>query len=188
VSYVNRPAPAVNGALVIQHIVTADDPFGEPWPPDGFCSVVHRARGFTLWRRVISSSPTTPGAASAGEQTRAPQGDDKMTYDLKDYSGEYFIKPDDVRKKALRRRITDVRKGNYDKLELVFDRGEVLSLNATNTRALSRVYGGSSDALIGKIIEMYLGQIPYNGANNDAVLVNPITPPEKPPFDDEIKI
>jgi hypothetical protein len=72
VSYVNGPAPAVNGAaLVIQHIITADDPFGEPWPPDGFCSVVRRARGFTLWRRVISS-PITPGAASAGDQSRAP--------------------------------------------------------------------------------------------------------------------
>jgi hypothetical protein len=109
-----------------------------------------------------------------------------MSYDLRDYSGEYFIKPDDVREKPLRRRIADVRKGNYDKLEAVFDSGEVLSLNATNTRALSRVYGGRSDELIGKVVELYLGQLRYQGADHDAVLVKPITPPEKPPFDDDI--
>ena len=111
-----------------------------------------------------------------------------MSYDLREYSGEYFIKPDDVREKPLRRRIANVRKGNYDKLELVFDSGEVLSLNATNTRALSRVYGGSSDAPIGKIVELHLGQLRYQGADHDAVLVKPITPPEPPPFDDEIPI
>jgi hypothetical protein len=113
-------------------------------------------------------------------------GDDKMSYDLKDYSGEYFIKVDDVREKPLRRRIANVRKGNYDKLELVFDSGEVLSLNATNTRALSRVYGGSSDALIGKVIDLEHGQLRYQGADHDAVLVKPITPPEPPPFDDDV--
>jgi hypothetical protein len=109
-----------------------------------------------------------------------------VTYNLRDYSGEYFIKADDVREKPLRRRIADVRKGNYEKLELVFDSGEVLSLNATNTRALSRVYGGSSDELIGKVVELYLGQLRYQGADHDAVLVRAITPPEKPPFDDSI--
>ena len=111
-----------------------------------------------------------------------------MSYDLKDYSGEYFIKPDDVRKKPVRQRIAAVRKGNYDKLELVFDSGEVLSLNATNTRALRHVYGRSSDELIGKIVELKFGQLHYQGADHDAVLVNPITPPEPPPFDDEVPI
>jgi len=109
-----------------------------------------------------------------------------VTYNLRDYSGEYFIKPDDVREKPLRRRIADVRKGNYDKLEAVFDSGEVLSLNATNTRALSRVYGGRSDELMGKVVELYLGQLRYQGADHDAVLVRPITLPEKPPFDDSV--
>jgi hypothetical protein len=50
------PAPAVNGDLVIQHIITADDPFGEPWPPDGLCSIVRRAHGFTLWRRISNEA------------------------------------------------------------------------------------------------------------------------------------
>jgi hypothetical protein len=36
-----------------EYVITADDPFHEPWPPDGACSIVRRARtGFTLWRRL----------------------------------------------------------------------------------------------------------------------------------------
>jgi len=70
---VNGPASAVNGALVIQHIITVDDPLGEPWPPDGFCSIVRRARGFTLWRRIsLKSSSVTPGAASPEGHSHAP--------------------------------------------------------------------------------------------------------------------
>jgi hypothetical protein len=109
-----------------------------------------------------------------------------MSYDLKDYSGQYYVKPSDVREQPLQRRIAGVRKGSFDKLEVVFDGGEVLSLNTTNTRTLLRAYGGSSDNLIGKIIELRLGQLRYQGADHDAVLVNPITPPEKPPFDDSV--
>jgi hypothetical protein len=33
---------------------------------------------------------------------------------------------------------------------------------------------------------LYLGQLRYQGADHDAVLVKPVTPPEKPPFDDDI--
>ena len=40
-------------ALVVEHVITADDLFGEPWPPDGDCSLVRRAaNGFSLWRRL----------------------------------------------------------------------------------------------------------------------------------------
>ena len=45
-----------------------------------------------------------------------------------------------------------------------------------------------SNRLVGKEIEMFLGSIRYNGADNDAVLVRPVTPPEKADddMDDEI--
>jgi hypothetical protein len=40
-------------ALRVEYVVTADDPYGEPWPPDGNCSLVRRAaNGFSLWRRL----------------------------------------------------------------------------------------------------------------------------------------
>jgi hypothetical protein len=77
VSYLNRPAPAVNGALVIQHIVTCDLDDGQVCPPyfeaDVIWRVVKQRSGQTLWRRIfLQSSPTTPGATSAGDQSRAP--------------------------------------------------------------------------------------------------------------------
>jgi hypothetical protein len=63
-------------AMAVEHIITADDPFGEPWPPDGSCSVVHRSYGFTLWRRIsirtTAPSPVTDWRAASGDQTRAP--------------------------------------------------------------------------------------------------------------------
>jgi hypothetical protein len=44
--------PETTIPLLVEHIVTADDPFGEPWPPDGQFSIVRRAGGFTKWRRL----------------------------------------------------------------------------------------------------------------------------------------
>jgi hypothetical protein len=41
---------------------------------------------------------------------------------------------------------------------------------------LRRAYGRDSDALIGKEIELFLGKIPFNGVDNDAVLVKAISP------------
>jgi hypothetical protein len=39
-------------ALVIEHIITSDDPTGAPWPPDGSVSIVRRLGGWTVWRRL----------------------------------------------------------------------------------------------------------------------------------------
>ena len=64
------------------HIITADDQFGEPWPPDGSCSIVRRSSsGFTLWRRIRLSETrahVTPPAArdsflGGNEDTMAKQ-------------------------------------------------------------------------------------------------------------------
>ena len=39
-------------ALVVEYVITADDPLGESWLPNsaGPWTVVARARGFTKWR------------------------------------------------------------------------------------------------------------------------------------------
>jgi hypothetical protein len=47
-----------------------------------------------------------------------------------------------------------------------------------------RAYGTESDHWIGKMIEMFLGAIQYQGSDHEAVLVRPITPPVK---DDKVK-
>ena len=53
--------------MQIQHIVTADDPFGEPWPPSdaGLWCVVRRVRGFTIWRSIQLASEPPPSNAQS---------------------------------------------------------------------------------------------------------------------------
>jgi len=65
-------------ALCIERTTTADMDDGQSLPPfidDGiiWCRVCRLPGSRTLWRRIfLSASSVTPGAASAGEQTRAP--------------------------------------------------------------------------------------------------------------------
>jgi hypothetical protein len=101
------------------------------------------------------------------------------SFDLKKYIGPRFVKPDHVREKPLRDTIVRVQQGKFDKLELLLESGDILSLNATNTETLMNAYGRNSDHLVGKEIEFYFGQLQYNGSGHDAVLVKPISPADK---------
>jgi hypothetical protein len=48
-------------SFVVEHVITADDPCGEPWPPDGSVSIVRRLNnGWTLWRRLHPPDSTEP--------------------------------------------------------------------------------------------------------------------------------
>src|SRR5262249_23503064 len=69
----------------------------------------------------------------------------------------------------------------FDKPDLVFKSGEILSLNATNNRILMRVYGDNSEDWIHKQIQLVLGQVKFQGELQDSVVVKPLDPPvEKP--------
>jgi hypothetical protein len=103
--------------------------------------------------------------------------DTKM--DMRKFSGEHFIKVADVKDGPIEGQIAVVREGKYEKPDLVFETGDVLSLNATNNQTLLRAFGTESDRWIGKSIRMFLGAIQYNGTDNEAVLVTPISPPIK---------
>lgn len=119
-------------------------------------------------------------------------------YDLKKYSGQHFIKVNDVRDEPLRETIVGVREGAYGKLELILESGDILSLNATNTEILMDAYGRNSDHLVAKEIEMKLGMTKFKGEDTETVVVVPISPPIKkketkeasgkpaPSMDDEI--
>jgi len=96
--------------------------------------------------------------------------------DMRKFSGEHFIKVDDVRDGPLQKQIAVIREGKYGKADLIFEDGDILSLNSTNNKTLVRAYGRSSDDWIGKIIKLYLGQIEYQGSDHEAVLVEPISP------------
>jgi hypothetical protein len=101
--------------------------------------------------------------------------------DMKKYSGQHFIKVGDVRDGPLQMQIAAIREGKYEKPEIVFESGDVLSLNATNNQALLRCFGSESKDSIGKEIELYLGEIEFQKQMQEAVRVRPISPPiEKP--------
>jgi hypothetical protein len=96
--------------------------------------------------------------------------------DMSKYSGKTFIKIGDVRDGPLHLQIAVVEEGQFGRPNLVFESGEVLSLNATNNKILMRGYGPISDDWIGKEIELFLGQVEYQKKMQEAVMVRPISP------------
>ena len=119
-----------------------------------------------------------------------------MGINMKKYAGETFLKVTDVRDGPLQMQIAVIREGKFEKPELVFETGDILSLNATNTKTLMRAFGKDSDAWVGKEVELYLGEVEYQNRMQEAVLARPISPPlkaaeakstdETPPLNDEI--
>jgi hypothetical protein len=99
--------------------------------------------------------------------------------DMRKYATEHFVNTDDVRDNPIEDQIAVVKDGKYDKPNVVFESGDVLSLNATNRKTLVRAYGNESDLWIGKMIRMFLGMIEYQGSDHEAVLIEPISPPLK---------
>jgi len=98
--------------------------------------------------------------------------------DMRKFSGDHFIKLDDVRDGPLHEVIAAVKLGKYDKPDLVFESGDLLSLNATNNKALIRAYGRNSDDWIGKEIDLLQGEIPFNNEMKETVIVQPASPPQ----------
>ena len=112
--------------------------------------------------------------------------------DMSKYSGETFLKFEDVANGPRREKVVDVGIGGFDKPVLEFESGEKLSLNATNNRVLCKFYGKDSRDWVGNTIELYPGETEYQGKKKSSVLVRPISPgkpfrerhapePEKPP-------
>jgi hypothetical protein len=48
--------------MKILRTVTADDPFGEPWPPSStdIWHVIRRMNGFTVWRAIRATQSVPP--------------------------------------------------------------------------------------------------------------------------------
>lgn len=98
--------------------------------------------------------------------------------DMRKYGGSRFLKVKDLRDAPKQKRIAAVVEGEYDKANIVFEDGNRLSLNVTNTETLSDIYGFDSEAWIGHVIELYVGKIRYQGKDQDAVLVRAVSKPE----------
>jgi hypothetical protein len=97
--------------------------------------------------------------------------------DTRKYAGPTFIGLGDVNGGALLEQIAAVTVGKYDKLNVFFESGDILSLNATNVKILQKAYGVDSDLWIGKEVELYAGEVEYEKKMQPSVLIRPISPP-----------
>ena len=98
---------------------------------------------------------------------------------MKLFAGSAFIKTADVSNAPRRDTIAAVNIGKYDRPVAVFESGDQLTLNATNTKTLIRAYGDDSDRWVGHTIELYLGKSIFQGETKPSVKVRPL--PDGPP-------
>jgi hypothetical protein len=97
--------------------------------------------------------------------------------DARKYFGAAFVTLKEVAESRLRVTIDSVAPGQYDKLNVIFREGYALSLNATNTRDLAMAYGPDTDDWPGHVVELYAGEVEFQGKLQPAVRVKPISPP-----------
>ena len=92
------------------------------------------------------------------------------------YAGAGFIKIDDVRAKPHREQIAVVKEDDrFGKPVLVFESGKMVSLNKTSVGAHMNEFGEDSESWLSQFVEIYAGQVKYQGATMDAVLVRRLT-------------
>jgi hypothetical protein len=72
--------------------------------------------------------------------------------------------------------IAKVKPGNYDKPDAHFTDGSILSLNATNVKALLKAYGPDSDDWTLREVELQLGRVKYQGEPTESIIVLPVSP------------
>jgi hypothetical protein len=93
---------------------------------------------------------------------------------IREYAGANFIKFDDLQDGPLEEQIAAVNQENGQfgkRLVLAFETGRQLSLNKTSVTGLMLDLGPDSDDWIGHTVEVYAGQIKYQGVMKDAVRV-----------------
>jgi hypothetical protein len=103
--------------------------------------------------------------------------------DLSEYSGTNFRKATDPDLKAgpKRVKITKIEIGKFEKPDIYFDDNSILSANKTNMRELIRAFGSDSSNLIGREVELFVGEVAFQGSFKTSVLVRPISDSELAP-------
>jgi hypothetical protein len=96
--------------------------------------------------------------------------------DISDQISSGFIKVSDLAGGPRRAAIAYVRPGRFERPDVEFQDGSMLSLNATNMRILARAWGTETDAWTGKEVELYVGKTEFQGQQRDSVLVRTISP------------
>jgi hypothetical protein len=117
-----------------------------------------------------------PGARIDPNASAPTRGDKSM--DVSNFvSSSGFIKPADLADGPRREVIADVRPGKYERPDMEFQSGGILSINGTNMRILTNAWGTETDAWAGKEVELYVGKTQFQGQDRDSVLVKTISPP-----------
>jgi hypothetical protein len=105
--------------------------------------------------------------------------------DVSKFLGHAFVKVADVKANGtIRATITDVKLGQFGKLDITLDDGAKLSVNVTNAKILAGAYSSESDHWVGQVIELGVGEVEFAGKLTEMVTVKPISraiPPEKRP-------
>jgi hypothetical protein len=96
--------------------------------------------------------------------------------DMRRYAKSSFIRFDDVKGGPREGTIIKVTEGQFGKPDLLFDTGERLSVNPTNTTTLIEAYGPNDQDWLGMRIKLFAGTTPFQGKEQDSVLVEPISP------------
>ena len=117
----------------------------------------------------------TDAAPVSGMKASAPESEDKPM-DMSEFAGSRFLKVADLEKQgSFKARIVAVERGKFDKANLHLSEGSILSLNVTNCQTLIRSFGAESDDWLDKEIELYLGEVEFEGEMKPTVLVRVIS-------------
>lgn len=96
---------------------------------------------------------------------------------MREFAGDMYLKVSDLQGSGPKKVTIDaVEEGSFDKPVLRLDDNTLLSINATNAKALIRAYGEESDDWAHKEIELFIGTTSYQGQPKDSILVRPISP------------
>jgi hypothetical protein len=98
--------------------------------------------------------------------------------DMRQYAGSAFITVETLRDGPRKEVIMSVEPGKYDKPVATFESGAKFSLNVTNVSTLIKAYGPNDQDWIDCAVELYIGDVKYNGAIQEGVLVRPVSPPK----------
>ena len=115
------------------------------------------------------------GAVLESNEARHEQKETEAM-DAREFIGGTFLKPEDIGPTPIVLTITNVAEGKYDKLDLTFDDGSKLSLNATNGKTIARAWGYETAAWLLKQVELRVGTTTYKGEPQDTILLKPLSP------------
>ena len=98
--------------------------------------------------------------------------------DMRPFAGSSFITVETLRDGPREEVIVSVEPGKFDRPVATFESGYKFSLNVTNVTAVLKAYGPNDQDWIGCTVELYVGDLRYNGGIQEGVLVRPISPPK----------